>query len=62
MQFTSNELYMLINLHPSDRPFWLHRTNLEEAHLKGTDLSGADLSAANLSGACLRWADLSGPT
>jgi len=28
MQFTSNELYMLINLHPPDKPLWLARAKL----------------------------------
>ncbi|MGA2504957.1 MAG: pentapeptide repeat-containing protein [Anaerolineales bacterium] len=70
MQFTSNELYDLIN---RPGPLWLFgadlswanlrganltSANLSMANLLGTSLNGANLSKANLTGACLNGADL----
>jgi uncharacterized protein YjbI with pentapeptide repeats len=72
MQFTSNELYDLIN---RPGPLWLFgadlswaylrganlaSANLGSANLLGTSLNGANLSKANLMGACLNGADLRG--
>ena len=48
MEFTRNELYLLLNAHPIDRPLWLVGANLSGADLSGANLSKADLSEANL--------------
>lgn len=75
MEFTKVELYVLLNLHPSDWSLWLLGANLIVANLGEADLraanlwnanlveaslSGANLTAANLSGARLEGADLRG--
>ena len=57
MQFSSNELYMLLN---QPKPLWLFGADLSGAELRGAKLSGSDLRSTNLIGADLRGADLSG--
>ena len=58
MQFSSNELYLLINL--STKPLYLYGADLTGANLAGANLKGANLNGANLAGANLLNADLSG--
>ncbi len=56
MQFTSNELYNLIN---RPGPLWLFGADLSWATLRGVNLAGANLSMSNLHGASLNGANLS---
>ena len=49
MDFTETELFLLLNLHPTDRPLWLAGANLHGAKLDGADLRMADLSGAEMS-------------
>jgi hypothetical protein len=58
MEFTKVELYVLLNLHPSDRSLWLLGANLIEANLIEANLSEANLSRADLVGADLIEANL----
>jgi uncharacterized protein YjbI with pentapeptide repeats len=59
MQFTSNEFYMLLNLHPAERPLWLRGADLSRANAPGVELGGANLATADLSEAILFRADFS---
>jgi len=64
MQFSSSELYLLLNMRPADRSLWLVGVNLTRADLRWADLEGAilhaaDLRGADLTGATLYKADLS---
>lgn len=63
MQFSSSELYLLLNMRSPDRPLWLVGANLTMADLRWADLEGAilraaDLRKADLTGATLHGADL----
>lgn len=63
MQFTSNELYSLLNSPVRNKYLWLAGADLSGADLRGAPLNstvliGANLSNANLSGANLQSADL----
>ena len=57
MQFTSNELYILLN---QPGPLWLTSADLSEGNLMFSDLTGANLVYANLVKTNLSAARLSG--
>jgi uncharacterized protein YjbI with pentapeptide repeats len=58
VEFTQNELILLINTHPHDKKLWLVGADLSGADLRGAFLQGANLTGANLRGADLRGANL----